>query len=86
MRADRSTMDSTQAIKQPPQNTDAEASLLGAILIDSDAIVKIADQIVAADFYEKRHERIYEAIMQLYEKRHPIDVLTLADQLKNNGF
>ena len=72
--------------KQPPQNTEAEASLLGAILIDSDAIVKIADSISSADFYEKRHERIYEAILQLYEKRQAIDVLTLADQLKNNGY
>lgn len=72
--------------KQPPQNTEAEASLLGALLIDSDAIVKIADSITAVDFYEKRHERIYEAILQLYEKRQAIDVLTLADQLKNNGY
>lgn len=72
--------------KQPPQNLDAEASLLGAILIDGDAIVKIADSISTRDFFEKRHERIYEAIVQLYEKRSPIDVLTLADQLKNNGF
>jgi replicative DNA helicase len=71
--------------KQIPQNTDAEASLLGAVLIDSDAIVKIADSIAAADFYDARHQRIYEAITKLYEKRSPIDVLTLADQLKNNG-
>ncbi|HET7320627.1 MAG TPA: replicative DNA helicase [Candidatus Saccharimonadales bacterium] len=72
--------------KQPPQNTDAEASLLGAILIDSDAIVKIADSITASDFFDKRHERIYEAVVQLYEKRKAIDVLTLSDQLKNNGY
>jgi replicative DNA helicase len=69
-----------------PQNVDAEASLLGAILIDADAIVKIADQISSADFFDSRHQRIYEAITALYEKRSPIDVLTLADQLKNNGY
>jgi replicative DNA helicase len=69
-----------------PQNLDAEASLLGAILIDTDAIVKIADQISAEDFFDVRHQRIYEAITALYEKRSPIDVLTLADQLKNNGY
>lgn len=68
--------------KQIPQNTDAEASLLGAILIDGDAIVKVADSIVPNDFYDARHQRIYEAVMKLYEKRSPIDVLTLADQLK----
>lgn len=70
----------------PPSNVDAEASLLGAILIDTDAIVKIADQITVEDFYDQRHARIYEAILVLYEKRSPIDVLTLADQLKGNGF
>lgn len=70
----------------PPQNTDAEASLLGAILIDSDAIVKVADIVQAVDFYDPKHQRIYEAIVQLYEKHQPIDVLTLADQLKATGF
>lgn len=72
--------------QSPPQNTDAEASLLGAILIDTDAIVKIADAITAEDFYDPRHARIYEALLALYEKRSPIDVLTLADQLKGTGF
>lgn len=70
----------------PPQNTEAEASLLGAILIDSDAIVKIADIVSTDDFYEERHKRIFEAITQLYERHSPIDVLTLADQLKGTGF
>lgn len=70
--------------KQQPQNIEAEASLLGAILIDADALVKIADSVSADDFYDQRHKRIYEAILQLYERRSPIDVLTLADQLKNN--
>lgn len=70
----------------PPQNTEAEASLLGAILIDTDAIVKIADLIRAEDFYEERHQRIYEAIVYLYERHSPIDVLTLSDQLKGTGF
>ena len=70
----------------PPQNTDAEASLLGAILIDTDAIVKIADTISTQDFFDQRHARIYEALQALYEKRSQIDVLTLADQLKGTGF
>lgn len=70
----------------PPQNTEAEASLLGAVLIDSDAIVKIADTVSVDDFYDERHKRIYEAVTQLYEKHSPIDVLTLADQLKGTGF
>ena len=69
----------------PPQNTEAEASLLGAILIDSDAIVKVADLVRPEDFYDERHARIYEAALQLYEKHSPIDVLTLSDQLRSTG-
>lgn len=74
------------AAKVPPQNTDAEASLLGAILIDSDAIVRIADIISVNDFYDERHQRIYEAIKKLYEKHSPIDILTLSNQLKEDSF
>ena len=70
----------------PPQNSEAEASLLGALLIDSEAIVKIADSISASDFYDKKHERIYESILKLYENHQAVDVLTLADQLKNSGY
>lgn len=76
----------TGAAGQPPQNAEAEASLLGALLIDSDAIVKIADTVTSKDFFDKRHERIYEAILQLYEHHSDIDVLTLSDRLKNNGY
>ncbi len=71
--------------KEQPQNTEAEASLLGAILIDSDAIVKVADSVSGDDFFDARHKHIYTAIEKLYERREPIDVLTLADQLKNSG-
>jgi replicative DNA helicase len=72
--------------KQSPHDDAMEASVLGAILIDVDAIIKIADIITSDDFYDARHERIYEAIMQLYEKRSSIDVLTLSNQLKANGY
>lgn len=75
----------TTSTKQQPQNLEAEASLLGAILIDGDALVKIADIVRATDFFDARHRRIYEAIMNLYEQRMSIDVLTLADRLKNTG-
>jgi len=75
----------TDTAKIPPQNLDAEASLLGAILIDVDAIVRIADKLGANDFYDERHQRIYEAMQKLYEMHSPIDVLTLSNQLKDNG-
>lgn len=70
----------------PPQNIDAEASMLGAVLIDSDAIVRIADVVDIEDFYDERHQRIFEAIKKLYEKHRPIDVLTLSNQLKEDSF
>lgn len=79
-------MEQTRLPQAQPQNTDAEASLLGAILIDADAIVKIADSVAATDFFDAKHQHIYEAIVTLYEKRQAIDVLTLSDQLKNMGF
>jgi replicative DNA helicase len=74
-----------QSVVIPPQNTEAEASLLGALLIDSEAIVKIADVLRVEDFYDERHARIYEATVALYEKHSLIDVLTLSDQLKSTG-
>ena len=77
-------MDKTKG-SVPPQNLEAEASLLGAILIDSDSLIKIADIISSQDFYDPRHQKIYEAINQLYNKQYAIDVLTITDQVKNNG-
>ncbi len=76
---------STTPLKEPPQNIDAEASLLGSILIDSDAIVKIADGIRVDDFFDRRHELIFRAMLSLYEHHSPIDVLTLANHLKSSG-
>lgn len=80
-------MSDTQALsraKVPPQNVDAEASLLGSILLDSDAMVRVADIINEQDFYEERHQHIFKAIRSLYEKREPIDVLTLSNWLQSH--
>ncbi len=67
-----------------PHSTELEASVLGSLLIDSDAVVKVADMLADDDFFNAGHRYIYEAILQLYEQRRPIDVLTLSDQLKVN--
>jgi replicative DNA helicase len=69
--------------KLPPQNLEAEASLLGSILIDPEAINKVADLLEPNDFYDTRHVIIYESIVRLYEKRRPIDILTLSSQLSD---
>lgn len=68
--------------KLPPQNIEAEQSVLGSLLIDKDAIIKIADIIYAEDFYRKAHEEIFQAIVDLYQKREPIDLLSLSSRLK----
>jgi len=68
--------------KIPPQNIDAEKSLLGAVLIDEETLADITEHVTQKDFYEKRHGMIYDAMMRLYEKRKPVDLLTLTDELK----
>src|SRR5258708_1131452 len=65
-----------------PYDLENEASVLGAILIDNDAIVKISDKLHLEDFYDERHKYIYEAILDLYEDRKAIDVLTLSNRLR----
>lgn len=65
-----------------PYDVDTEASVLGAILIDNDAFVKIADKLQADDFYDQRHRAIFLAIRKVYDDHKAIDVLTLSNQLK----
>ncbi|HSX41512.1 MAG TPA: replicative DNA helicase [Candidatus Saccharimonadales bacterium] len=69
-------------LQVPPQNIDAEASLLGSILIDKEAIIKIADIVGVSDFYVDRHSLIFGAILDLYEARQPLDLLTLSNKLE----
>ena len=68
--------------KIPPHNLDAEMSLLGAILIDEEVLTDVMDKVKAEDFYEKRHQRIFAAILRLFEMHRPIDLLTLSDELE----
>lgn len=67
--------------KIPPQNIEMEQSLLGSLLIDKDAIIKVADFLFANDFYKDAHGIIYESIKELYEKREPIDLISLSAKL-----
>jgi len=68
----------------PPQNTDAEASLLGSILLDGDALIKVVDKIEPDDFYEPRHVLVYGAMQKLFAQHRPIDILTLTNELEQN--
>lgn len=69
----------------PPQNLDIEASLLGSLLIDSDAFIKIGDMLSADDFFDEHHRVIFAAMKVLHDKRAPVDILTLSEQLKSGG-
>jgi replicative DNA helicase len=67
--------------KLAPQAVDAEQSVLGSILIDREAILKVGDFLRPADFYRKQHADIYEAMLSLHGQREPIDLVTVADEL-----
>ncbi|HAU39381.1 TPA: replicative DNA helicase [Candidatus Peregrinibacteria bacterium] len=71
--------------KIPPHNIEAEKSVLGSILLDKDSIIKVADMLEPDDFYYDNHKAIYKAILELFAKRIPIDILTLSTYLKDNS-
>ena len=70
--------------KIPPHDLEAEQSLLSAVLIDDEAIIKVSDHLKPESFYKRNHQLIYESMIQLYESREAIDVVTLTNQLKKN--
>ncbi len=65
----------------PPHNLEAEQSVLGSLLIDRDAIIKIASYVKPDDFYHGANGTIYQAILDLYNRREPTDFITLSDEL-----
>lgn len=71
-------------LRVPPHDTQVEMSVLGAILIDPDAIVEVIDFLKPEHFYNDNHRFIYSAMMSLYEKHQPIDLITLTSQLKKS--
>jgi replicative DNA helicase len=79
----------TQAIntteKIPPQNLEAEQSVLGSLLLDQNAIIKIGDILLPEDFYKETHKVIYQAMLGLFDKREPIDLLALSNKLQESN-
>jgi len=71
--------------KIPPQSIEAEMSMLGAMLMDKDAIGSAIELIEDDYFYRGVHQRIYQAIISLYEKNEPVDIVTLSEQLQHNN-
>ncbi len=71
--------------KLPPQSIEAEKSLLGCLLLDKNAIVKVVDFLTPRDFYRGTHQSIYQACQGLFERGEPIDLLSISNRLKENG-
>ncbi|MFZ5364369.1 MAG: replicative DNA helicase [Patescibacteria group bacterium] len=71
--------------KITPQNIEAEQSLLGSLLIDKDSIIRVADIVQPEDFYKESHAVIYEAILDLFGRHEPIDILSLTAKLEERG-
>ena len=69
----------------PPQNLEAEQGVLGALLIDRDAITRVADIVRPEDFYRDAHGQIFSAMLTLYEQHEPIDLVSLTDKLTSAG-
>lgn len=69
----------------PPQNIEAEMSILGGILLDNEAIFKVMEVLKPEDFYREAHRKIFLAMLGLEERKEPCDLVTLAEALKKNG-
>jgi replicative DNA helicase len=70
------------ADRLPPQNIEAEQSVLGAIILDNESFPKVIDIINPEDFYKDSHRRLYNAMLGLFDKNEPIDIVTLTDHLR----
>jgi replicative DNA helicase len=69
----------------PPQSIEAEQSVLGALLIDRDAVVEVGELVHPQDFYRQHHGTIFAAILELYERREPVDIVTVSEVLERGG-
>src|SRR5450756_2720790 len=76
---------SAEALRSIPANLEAEEAILGSLLIDPDAIIKIAASVSAEDFYREKNGWVYQAILDLHERREPADFLTLCDEMERRN-
>ena len=76
---------SPNAAPVPPQNLDAEESVLGAMMLSPGAIGAVSEILDASDFYRESHAKIYRAALALYAKGEPVDAITLVDELEQRG-
>ncbi len=69
----------------PPQNIEAEQSVLGALMLDKEAMMKVADIVHPDDFYKEAHRLVYESMLELFERRDPIDLLSVSNRMTEKG-
>ena len=69
----------------PPQNLEAEESVLGSMMLSAEAIAEVIEQIKPDDFYMRPHRQIYEAVLDIYARGHPVDAITAVEELKRRG-
>lgn len=69
-------------VRMPPQDLDAEMSVLGSLMLDKKAMDSVSDIIKSEDFYSEKHNLVYGAMMDLYAQKDPIDVLSVSSRLK----
>ena len=67
----------------PPQNIEAEQAVLGAILLENESLSSAMEIMTSNDFYRESHRKIFSAMLDLYEKNEPIDLITLTEQLSS---
>lgn len=78
-------MDMPNVGRMPPQNIEAEQSVIGSMMLDRDVIPTVTEILKSEDFYRQDHVEIYEAIMDLFERAEPVDIITVSDQLRIRG-
>ena len=79
------TMQKLDTVRMPPQSLEAEAALLGSLLIDKEAIWRVVDYLEPKDFYKATHRMIYEAMLEVMARREAIDVLSITNRLKEKN-
>jgi replicative DNA helicase len=75
----------SDALNVPPQNLEAEESLLSSILVDNTSLLEVVDLLAPADFYRTAHQRVFAAMTDLFNRSEPVDLVTLANHLKEKG-
>ncbi len=83
-RSSRQSVSNEQEGRVPPQDTDAEKSLLGSLLLSDSSFPDVLEQISAEDFYDPNHRAIYQAMTNLYNNSRPIDLQTVKSELASN--